>query len=186
MNTLALIAALQEPEAGGGGLFSINTGVMIWTVIIFVTLLLVLGKWAWGPILGALNERERRIQEMIDAAARERQEAETLLAEHRRQLAESRQQSQQIIAEGKQAAERVRQELLERTRREQEEMLARAKEDLGRERDRALEALRREAVELSLAAASKLVRRRLSAEEDRRLVREYLAEVAPDTGTGAA
>ncbi|MBI4410554.1 MAG: F0F1 ATP synthase subunit B [Gemmatimonadetes bacterium] len=180
MNLFTIV--LQEHEAGGGGIFDINTGVMFWTVVIFLTLLVVLTRFAWRPILGALEARERRIQEILDAAAQDRVEAERLLEDQRRQLAEARQQAQQILAEGKQASERVRQELLERAKAEQEAMLARARQELTQEKERALEALRREAVDLSLAAASKLVERRLNAEEDRRLVRSFLERVGTEAG----
>ncbi|MGH7482536.1 MAG: F0F1 ATP synthase subunit B [Longimicrobiales bacterium] len=180
MHLLASVVAIQE----GGGLFSINTGVSIWTVVIFVALLLVLGKWAWGPILGALEAREARIREMIDSAARERAEAESVLEAHRRELAKARQHAQQIIGEGKQAAERVRQEMLNKARQEQEELVRRAIEDLDRERERAIEALRREAVDLSLAAAAKLVGKRLEGDEDRRLVSEFLARAQSGDGGG--
>ena len=103
-------------------------------MVIFLALLAVLGKFAWKPILGALEARERRIQDILDAAARDREEAERLMEEHRRQLAEARQQAQQITAEGRQAADRIRQEMLERARAEQEELLARARQELERER----------------------------------------------------
>nr|PZN89609.1 MAG: ATP synthase F0 subunit B [bacterium] len=172
-----LLLIVQEHAGGGGGLFSINPGLMIWTVIIFLALLAVLTKFAWKPILGALEARERRIQDILDAAARDRAEAERLMQEHQRQLAEARQQAQQITAEGRQAAERIRQEMLERARAEQEELLARARQELERERERALEALRRDAVELSLAAAAKLVGKRLDSEDDRRIITEYLDRI---------
>ncbi|HLU26193.1 MAG TPA: F0F1 ATP synthase subunit B [Longimicrobiales bacterium] len=176
MNLLSIVLA----EGGSGGLFDINTGLMIWTVLIFLGLLAVLTKFAWRPILGALEARERRIQEILDAAARDREEAARLLEEHRQQLAEARQQSQQIIAEGRQAAERVKQELLEKARAEQEALIERTRQELERERERALEALRREAVDLSLAAASRLLETRLDSEQDRRVVREFLERIGND------
>ncbi len=190
MNILAVI--LQENGGESFPLFSLNAGVVIWTLVIFLALVVILGRFAWRPILGALEARERRIQDILDAAARDREEAEKALAEHRRQLAEGRQQAQQILADGKQAAERVRQELLETARRQQEELLARAQDDIRREREQAVDQIRREAVDLSLAAASHLVERRLDSAEDRRLVQQYLAELerapggaAPAGGNGA-
>ncbi len=179
MSILAVI--LQEAGGETSPFFSLNTGVMIWTLIIFGVLLVVLGKWAWKPILGALESRERRIQEILDAAARDRAEAEKALAEHKRQLTEARQQAQQLMAEGRQGAERLRQEMLETARRQQDELLARARDDIRREQDSAIQEIRREAVDLSLAAASKLVEKRLDSAEDRRLVQDYLTRL----GTGA-
>lgn len=182
MSILAVI--LQESGGETSPFFNLDAGVMIWTIIIFAALVVVLGRYAWKPILGTLEARERRIQEILDAAARDREEANRALEEHRRQLAESRHQSQQIIADGRQAAERLRQEMIETARRQQEELLARARDDIRREQDSAIAQLRREAVDLSLAAASKLVEKRLDAAEDRRLVQEYLAR-ATSAGDGA-
>ncbi len=185
MNILAVM--LQENGGENFPLFSLNAGVVIWTLVIFLALVVILGRFAWRPILGALEARERRIQQILDAAARDREEAEKALAEHRHQLAEGRQQAQQILAEGKQAAERVRQEMLETARRQQEDLLARARDDIRREREQAVDQIRREAVDLSLAAASRLVERRLDSAEDRRLVQEYLTQLeqAP-AGAGPA
>lgn len=182
MNIVAV--ALQEAGGESFPLFSLNTGVVIWTLIIFLGLVLVLGRFAWKPILGALEARERRIQEILDAAARDRLQAEQALEEHRRQLSEGRQQAQQLLAEGRQAAERLRQEMLETARRQQEELLARARGDIRREQDAAIEQIRREAVDLSLAAASRLVEKRLDAAEDRRLVQEYLARLGSGSAAG--
>ena len=183
MSILAVI--LQEDGGENFPLFSLNAGVVIWTLVIFLALVVILGRFAWRPILGALEARERRIQAILDAAARDREEAEKALAEHRRQLAEGRQQAQQIVAEGKAAAERVRQELLETARRQQDELLARVRDDIRHEREQAIDDIRREAVDLSLAAASRLVEKRMDTAEDRRLVQRYLAELEPE-GTGPA
>src|SRR5690606_2457981 len=152
-------------------------GLMIWTVIIFLALLAVLTKFAWKPILGALEARERRIQDILDAAARDRAEAERLMQEHQRQLAEARQQAQQITAEGRQAAERIRQAMLARARAEQGERLDRAGQGRERERERAREALRRDAVGLSRAAAAELGGKRLDSGDDRRIITEYRARI---------
>jgi F-type H+-transporting ATPase subunit b len=184
MSILSIIA--QEAEHAQPSIFNLNLGVSFWTIVIFLVLLGVLAKFAFPAILGYANARERRIQEILDAAARDRAEAERLLEEQRRELAEGRQQAQQFVAEAKQAAERLRQEMLDRARAEQEEMLARARQEIERERERATEALRREAVDLALAAASKLVAERLDAERDRELVREYLDRIGAGSGVGAA
>lgn len=167
-------------------MFQLSTNVSFWTLVIFVILLVVLSKFAFPPILGYANAREQRIQDILDAAARDREEAERILEEQRRELAEARQQAQQILADARQAGERVRREALEQARAEQEELVARAKQELEREREAAIEALRREAVDLSLAAASRLLGKRVDAEEDRTLVRDYLNQLGATTGAGAA
>lgn len=170
--------APEAPAAGGGNpLFSIDLGLSIWTIVVFLVLLWVLRRFAWRPILGALEAREARIEEAIAEAVRTREEAEQLLQEHRRRLAEAREHAQEILAQARQAAEKLRRETEERARRESDEILERARREIEREKQRALDVLRREAVDLAMAAASRLLRRRLDAEADRALVVEYLDAV---------
>ncbi|MEX0893143.1 MAG: F0F1 ATP synthase subunit B [Gemmatimonadota bacterium] len=164
--------------------FGFAPGVSFWTLVIFFALFAVLWKFAFPPILGYAEARERRIQEALDGARTEREEAERVLAQQRQELAEARTQAQQFIAEAKQDAERVRAELLERARAEQEEIVTRAKQDIGRERDLAVESVRREAVDLALAAAAQLIGSRVDDAADQRLVQEFLRNV-PDSGSDA-
>jgi F-type H+-transporting ATPase subunit b len=171
----------QEPN-----LFGINAGVSFWTLIIFGLLFIVLLKFAFPPILGYAAAREQRIQQTLDEARREREEAAKLLEQQRLELAGARQQVQALLTEGKQAAERVREEMLGRARADQEAILARAQQDIAQERDRALESLRREAVDLALAAAGKLLRERMDAPTDRQLVTEYLSSVGNGGGAHGA
>lgn len=176
-----LMTILQHAEAAGEpNVFALSANVSFWTLIIFLLLLGVLAKFAFPPILGYAASREERIQQVLDAAARDRQEAERLLDEQKRQLAESRQQAQQILAEARQAGERVRQDVLATAREEQAALIERARQELAREREQAIDALRREAVELSLAAASRVIGKRLGAEDDRALVQEYLSRIGAE------
>lgn len=187
---LAAAAALLSPAvaraqehaaeaAGGGGsaLFNMDVGLSIWTIVVFLVLLWVLAKFAWRPILAALDAREERIEEAIAEATRMREEAGRLVEQHRRQLATAREHAQQILAESRQAADKLRREMEERARRESEEIVERARREIAREREQALDALRREAVDLAIAAAARLLRQRLDSAADRQLVLEYLDAV---------
>ncbi len=154
--------------------FNLSMSTSFWTLIIFFTLLFVLWKWAYPPILGYAQAREDRIQQNLDEAKEARDEAQAALEAQRRDLAKAREEAQQIIAQGKQDAEKVRQELVSRAKADQEEVIARARREIEREREQAVESLRREAVELSIAAAAHLLGQRIDAEEDRRIVTAYL------------
>lgn len=170
-----LVAFAQgHGEEGGGGLFNINAGLSVWTVVIFVSLLIVLWRFAWGPILAAVEAREKGIQDALDEARRRQEEAEKLLEEHKAQLADARRQAQQILAEGREAGDRLRKEMEGKAREESEAILERARAEIDREKEAAVDALRRESVELALAAASKLLHARLDGEQDRKLVMEYV------------
>ncbi len=173
---------LAEEEGGGGGLFAINPGLIVWTWVIFILLLLVLRKWAWGPILGALEARERRIQETLDNAAREREQAGRLLEEQRALLDAARDQAQQILADSRRASERLRTDMMEEARKQKDQIVASAREEIQHERDQALETLRREAVDLSIAAAGQVLQRSVDSDENRRLVEEYLEKLTAESG----
>lgn len=175
MPTLALI---QQEHAARGPL-DVEPGLMIWTVVVFVALLLILRKFAWPALLGAVEARERALEEQLAEAERNRAEAARLLAEHEKLIAEGRASAHALLAEARAAAEKERALAMEKTRQEQEELLERARRDIVAERDRAVADLRREAVDLSLAAASKLLGERLNSDNDRRIVQEYLTSLEP-------
>ncbi len=172
----ALLA--QEEEVG---LFSVDLGLSIWTIVVFLLLLWILGKFAWGPILGGLEARERAIQESIDDAKRMREEAQQLLEEHREKLGQARKEAQEMVSEAREAGDRLRKEMEEKARAESDRLLERARRDIALERARAVQEIREESVELALAAAEKLLRRRLDGEQDRDLVLEALRELEPSS-----
>jgi F-type H+-transporting ATPase subunit b len=181
-----LLATPAVAQEEGGGLLSINPGLSIWTVIIFLLVLFGLYKWAYPPILGAVEAREQRIRELLGAAKQDREEAAALLEEQRRQTEEVRQEAQGLVAEGRAAGERLREEILAQARRDQQELLERTRRDVQQEMDRALLELKTQAVDIAIAAASKLVERNLNAEDNRRLVREFLDQAALDANRSTA
>ncbi len=170
-------SALLAAEEGGGGLFSLNVGLGLWTIVVFGVVLFVLTRYAWSPILAAVDARERNIQSSVEEANRLREEAQALLEEHQRQLADSRRQSQQIVADAREAGEQVRRDIEEKARAEGDAMIERARREIGREKQAAMDAVRRESVELALAAASRLVQHRLDPEADRKMIEGFLDEV---------
>ena len=173
---LTVPAAAAEGEGASGPLV-VNGGLVIWTLIIFGILLVVLRKFAWPAILGAVEAREQSLERQLAEAARSREEAAALLEQHRKLVAEARTQAQALMAEAKAAGEKERALAVVRTREEQEALLARARREIVAEREKAIEELRREAVDLSLAAAGKLIGERLASETDRKLVEQYLSSL---------
>ena len=189
---IALAAALPEGlwaqgggEGGEGGLFDINTGLSTWTLLVFGGLVFLLGKFAWGPILAAVDAREKGIQSALDEAARRNDESAKLLAEHKEQLADARRQANELIAEGKAVGETVRQDVEDKARAEGQAIIERARAEIERERDAALAMLRKESVDLALAAASRLMQENLDQDKDRQLVERYLNELGGNEGAQA-
>lgn len=189
MNSIWLLVQELAPDAaehGDPNVFNLNLGVSFWTLVIFGALMLVLAKWAFPPILGYAQAREERIQASLDEAKQAQEEAHRALEEQRRELAKAREEAQALIAQGKQDAEKVRDDLVTRAKAEQQEVIDRAKREIEREREQAVESIRREAVELSIAAASRLLGTKLGGEEDRRLVTEFLDKAQAQGEAGAA
>jgi F-type H+-transporting ATPase subunit b len=172
-----LAVAQEEAHAGPSSPFEVNFGLIFWTWLVFIALMLVLRRFAFPAIIKATEERERTIAKQLQEAEKANAEAKALLEENRQLLAQARTQAQALVAEAKSASEKERAAAIEKTRHEQEELLARARRDIAGERDKAVTALRREAVDLSLAAAAKLIGQRLDAGADRALVESYLASL---------
>lgn len=184
---LAAAPAAAAPAEGGeqGGLLTLEGGLVIWTLIVFGVVLTVLYYKAYPLILGAVEAREAHLARVLEEAETSRTEAAALAEENRRSLEETRASVQQALAEARGQAEAMRAEVMAEARREQQELLERARRDIAVEREAALDAVRREAVVLSIAAAEKLVRRNLDSDDNRRLVREYLGQIAEPVAAGA-
>lgn len=172
---LSATVALQEESVD---LLSPNGGLMFWTIVIFALLLVVLSRFAFKPMLAAVEERERSLQKMIDDAKRDQAEAARILAEHRAQLEAARGEAQKLIADGRAMAEKLRAGLLEETKAQQQEMLDRARREIETEKTNAIASLRREAVDLAIAGASKVIERNLDSEANRTLVTNFLGSVS--------
>lgn len=175
-----LLLLLQEPAGEAAQEFtpfSINAGMMFWTLIIFGILVLVLWWKGWPVLLKMVEEREARIAKQLGEAEKANAEAARLLEEHRAALAKARSEAQEILAGAKAVAQKEREQLLAKTHEDQEQLLERARREIEAEKEKAILALRREAVDLSIAAASKLVESNLDSDTNRRLVLDYLTSL---------
>lgn len=179
--SVPVVPAAAE-ESAWDSLFAVDFGLSVWTLLTFATLLFILAKFAWKPLLGALDAREKSIQDNIDEAKRQRDEADALLAQYREQLAEGRRQAQAVVAESRAAAETLRKELEAKARDETQAMLANARREIEREREAAVEAVRRESVDVALAVASRLLGERLDAGRDRQLAMDYIDDLDQSEG----
>jgi F-type H+-transporting ATPase subunit b len=174
---VAVTAAPAAAEGASPNPLTVDGGLALWTLFVFGLLLYALKKSAWPTLLGAVRDRERRLEQQIAEAERNRAEAQRLLEEHQRLLAQAKGEAQDILNQAKAVGEKEREALLAKARTEYDQLLARARKEIEAEQDKALIALRREAVDLTIAAASKLIEAKLDTETNRRLVTEYLATV---------
>ncbi len=171
------VAMAQESAGGTRPFMQPDSGLIIWTLIIFAVLMVVLSRYAFGPLTKAVRAREESLQQAIDAAKADREAAAKLLAEHQAQIEAARGEAQKLIADGRSVAEKMRGDLLEQTRREQQEMLERARREIVSEKERAIAELRKEAVDLALAGASKVIEQNLESAKNRQLVESFLSSI---------
>src|SRR5947207_9709135 len=161
----------------GNPLVQPDPGLFIWTIVTFLVLLSLLAKFAWRPLLQALESRQESIRKSLDDARQAKLELERLQQESVQILRQARIEAESIIARSREDAERLREELKQKARAEAEAVVKNAERQIGLETAGALQAMRTEAVDLSVMIASKIIQRNLSKEDNERLIDEALRQV---------
>jgi F-type H+-transporting ATPase subunit b len=159
------------------GLLEPYMGLVFWKAVAFLILLLLLWKFAWGPITSALEQREVTIDSSIKRAEKALAEARQIQADNEKARRESEVEAQRIIREAREAAEKMRNEEIERTRLRIEQLEAQARAEIAREKQGAIDALRREVADLAILAAEKVIGNNLDQERERRLVNDFISEL---------
>ena len=173
---LAMPAALQAAQ-DDINVFSVDFGLMFWTWILFLLTVGILSWKAFPAIAKGLESRTASIEDAIEGAKGDRDEARRLLEEHQRQLDEARLEAKGILQEGRDAGERLREEILTQARAEHETLLEKARKEMAREREELVANVRRDAVDLSIAAAEQLIKEKLDDDGNRKLVRDYMTKL---------
>ena len=172
------IAALLLSEEGGFNPLDLaQGGGFFWTLVIFLVALPFIWKMVMKPITVALEARDDRAAQAIVAAEEAKRAAEAARAEVDTKLAEANRQAAQVLEDARQRAELRDKELAEQAKREAAGMLERARSEIRAEQEKAISAIRREVVDLSLNAAGTVLRRKVDASDDRRLVEELVSSV---------
>jgi F-type H+-transporting ATPase subunit b len=173
------VANIPAVPLASNGSFLIKPGVglMIWTLVVFAAAFLLLRRYAFPAISGALDRRQKAIEESIDTAEQTRKEADEILAEYRERLKEARAQADEIVHRARQAADTHESEAKEQGQELIEEAKRRAERDIEAATERALSDLRREVADLTVLATERVTRKTLTDDDQRRLVEEALAEL---------
>jgi F-type H+-transporting ATPase subunit b len=168
-----------SPDTGEkkDSLLSVEPGLMIWTIIIFIILLLLLKKFAWKPLLKSLTDREQGIKDSIDKAEYLKQEAEKILVENKKLLAKADEESRKVLNETKELAEKMRHELLQKTNEDAQKMIAQAKSEIEREKIAALNTLKDEIANLAVQAAGKIIDENLDAAKQKKIIDSFINKI---------
>ena len=158
------------------------SSLIFWEIISFAILFFLLSKFAFPHILSTLDERERKIRETIEAAERQRAEAERRLAEYEAKMKAAHKEAEALLEQAKLRARQLLEENERRLTQEAERIRTSTAREIDQERRRALEDVRGYATELALRVAEKLVERSLTDADHKRLAEETLSAVARDYG----
>ena len=173
------VEAKDDPEACNKAPKPIlpATNEIVWGAISFVLLFGLLGKFAYPAIKSAMQDRTDKIRTSIDDAERAKTEAEGVLVEYQRQLADARAESARIIDEARAQAEQVRRDLVTRAEAEAAELRQRNAEQVAAERDRVMGELQTQVGVLAIELAEKVVEHNLDQETNMRLIENYISTV---------
>ena len=169
----------ESTEAHGGAnapnpLVQLDPGLFIWTILTFLILFFVLSKFAWRPLLAALESREKTIRSSLDDAEKAKQELESLNAETETIISEARSEAQSIRLEAKSAAEKVKADIIAQAGEDAKKLRDENEKQIQVEKDRAINEIRQEVVDLTLTVAERVIRKNLSKEDNQDLIEDSL------------
>ena len=168
--------ALAE-AGGGGGLFGGSAWTAVFTIVIFLILVGVLGKFAWGPMLEALKKREDMIREDLDQAKNQRQEAQGVLEEYQEQLAGAEKQAQEVLTEAHRQANAEQQKIVAQAQKNAKGYMVEARKDIATAQQTAVREVYSQSVQLAGELAAKILSRQMQIEDQEALTREALDEL---------
>ncbi len=177
LGTSPLWAAAADDTPGEStalGLTDVLLKTFVWALLTFLVVLFVLHRKAWGPLLKALDEREKRIQDSLKAAERAAEESKRLAEEHEKVMAEARRQASAAVEEGKRDAQVVKDGIVSDARVESSRILERAKAEIERAKDIAVDEVHKRAVDLAIQVSEKLIGKNLDSEDNERLVQQTI------------
>ena len=174
---MATATFASSTEGGESNLFAGDLGNAIWTLLIFLIVVFVLGKFAWGPLLSTLQEREKFIRESLESAKSDREDAEARLKEYTDKLDEARSEATAIVEEGRRDAEVVKATIEQETRDEADKMIERAKREIDVAKSTAIRDLYEQSASMATEIASRVIKREVSAADHERLIADVLGEL---------
>ncbi|MCS6819047.1 MAG: F0F1 ATP synthase subunit B [Chitinophagales bacterium] len=174
MNILTILLS----DSGAFSLITPDPGLAIWSVIIFVLLWIILGKFAFKPIVKALKEREQNIEQALRSAELAKAEMSKLVSQNEALLIEAKEERNRIIAEAKAAAEKVKNEIIAKAQAEADQKLQMALREIDNQKRAALAELKNQVGEAAMQIAEKVIRKELrNNPEQQKFVEEQINQI---------
>ena len=169
----------ESTEVHGGAstpnpLVQLDPGLFIWTILTFLILFYVLAKFAWKPLLTALESRENTIKSSLEDAEKAKTELERLNAESEEIMAKARSEAQTIRVEAKSAAEKIKADVMAQAGEDANKIREDAQKQINVEKDKAIHEIRQEVVSLTMMVAEKVIKKNLSKEDNQALIEDSI------------
>jgi F-type H+-transporting ATPase subunit b len=158
-------------------LVQLDPGLFVWTIVTFLLLVFVLAKFAWKPLLKMLQDREDMVRSSLEDAKKAKSELERLNEESEAIMAKARSEAQSILADGKAAAEKVKEDIIAKSKEQANKIREDAGNQIQVEKDKAISEIKKEVVNLTLSVAEKLIQKNLSDADNKSLIEESLKKV---------
>jgi F-type H+-transporting ATPase subunit b len=158
-------------------MLDINPGLIIWTIITFVLLVMVLGKFAWKSLLQALQSREQEIADSLRKAEEAKKDGERMMQENKIAMEKASTETARLIAEGRAMAEQLKIDIVAKANESAKKMLDQAKDEITREKESAMAQLRSEVAELSISVAEKILDESLDSAKQKKMVDKVLQQL---------
>lgn len=158
-------------------MLNFEPGVVFWILITFVLFIILLKKFAWGPILGALDQREQNIQESLDAAEKAMKRAEEISRKNDEALKKAEMDAQRMRKQAKEDAEKIRDEIIEKSRSEAEAVKKQTLDSIEQEKQKAMLELRSKVAELAIEATNKILNAEIDQKKNKKLVDDFIDEI---------
>ena len=159
------------------GFTDVKPGLIFWTLVTFFIVAFILRRVAWQPILKAVDEREKQISSSIEAAKKERADAEKLLTEQKTAIAAARQEAAEMMRTNQSQMDRFRDELMGKARKEADDLKKDAQKSIEDEKNKAIAELKGQSVALAIQIAEKLLEQSLDAAKQKELAERFLADL---------
>ncbi len=161
-----------------GSPLDINPGVIFWTTITFILLIILLYKVAWNPILSALNTREQMIKDSLEKAAKAKEEAEKMIADNQLSMAKAEEEARQIIAQGREYSEKLKEQILNDSKVEAKKIVDAASQEIDRKNRESFNKLKNQVADIAIQAAEKLILENLDREKQSKIISKYIEDIS--------
>jgi F-type H+-transporting ATPase subunit b len=158
-------------------MLDVHGGLLAWTVITFVLLLVVLKVIAWKPILSALDAREKEIKDSLAAAELAKTKAEEVSNDYEVMIQKAQAEALKIISDGKSAGEKIKADIEDSAKQNANDIINNAKVQINAEREKAIKDIQSVVVEISIKAAEKVIVKNLDTDDNRKIINDTLDEI---------